>query len=133
MAKLEFSRVHSYPATEPGISLPIVLQSGTEKTTFFAYLDTGASNCLFERGHGELLNLQIEAGDHRVFRTALGPVSTFGHIVQMDVLGLIFESMVYFFEDKGINKNLLGRAGWLDRVRLGLVDHDCRLYIAPYD
>ena len=32
-----------------------------------------------------------------------------------------------------IVKNVLGRAGWLDRVRLGLVDHDSILYLAPYE
>jgi hypothetical protein len=41
--------------------------------------------------------------------------------------------MVYFFADERINKNLLGRIGWLDRVRFGLVDHDEELYLAPYD
>jgi hypothetical protein len=41
--------------------------------------------------------------------------------------------MVYFFGDERINKNLLGRAGWLDRIRLGLVDHDGELYLASYD
>jgi hypothetical protein len=28
---------------------------------------------------------------------------------------------------------VLGRVGWLDRVRLGLVDHDGSLYLAPYN
>ena len=41
--------------------------------------------------------------------------------------------MVYFFADGQINKNLLGRTGWLDRVRLGLFEYDQQLYLAPYD
>jgi hypothetical protein len=41
--------------------------------------------------------------------------------------------MVYFFADERINKNLLGRTGWLDRIRLGLIDHDCELYVAAYN
>ncbi len=32
--------------------------------------------------------------------------------------------MVYFFADERSNKNLLGRTGWLNRVRFGLVEHD---------
>jgi hypothetical protein len=43
------------------------------------------------------------------------------------------ESMVYFFGDPAINKNLLGRNGFLDRVRLGLVHYDRELYLSPYD
>jgi hypothetical protein len=50
----------------------------------------------------------------------------------MEMLGLQFESVVYFFADERIDKNLLGRIGWLDRIRLGLIDHDGELYLAPY-
>jgi hypothetical protein len=59
--------------------------------------------------------------------TATGGVRTFGHVVSLTVLDIEFESMVYFFADERINKNLLGRIGWLDRVRFGLVDHDQEL------
>lgn len=48
-------------------------------------------------------------------------------------MDIAFESMVYFFADERIKRNLLGRAGWLDRVRLGLVDYDRVLYLAGYD
>jgi hypothetical protein len=108
-------------------------RSGSEVSDLVANLDTGASNRLFERKHGEFLNLEIEAGDRRTFRTATGGVDAFGHVVEIEVLGLKLESMVYFFGDERINKNLLGRAGWLDRIRLGLVDHDGELYLAAYD
>ena len=98
-----------------------------------AYVDTGASNCLFERELGEMLRLDIEAGQPKTFSTATARVETFGHRVLVEALELKFESMVYFFADERIAKNLLGRAGWLDRVRFGLVDHDCELYLAEYD
>lgn len=49
------------------------------------------------------------------------------------MLGVSTYAMVYFFADEEINKNVLGRAGWLDRVRVGLVDHDSMLYVAPYN
>jgi hypothetical protein len=133
MPQIEFSQIHSYPSTAAGISLPVTLKSGREVIDLLAYLDTGASNCLFERKHGELLDLEVEAGDHRTFRTATGRVEAFGHVVELQVLGLKFDSLVYFFADERINKNLLGRTGWLDRIRLGLVDHDGELYLAPYD
>ena len=51
----------------------------------------------------------------------------------IETLGLNFESVVYFFADERINKNLLGRLGWLDRIRLGLIDHDGVLYFASHD
>ena len=95
--------------------------------------DTGASHCLFERRHAELLNLEVEAGDPLAFRTATGRVEAFGHLVTIETPGLNFESVVYFLADERINKNLLGRLGWLDRIRLGLIDHDGVLYVASYD
>jgi len=67
------------------------------------------------------------------FQTATGRVEAFGHRVTIETLGLNFESVVYFFADERINKNLLGRLGWLDRIRLGLIDDDGLLYVAPYD
>lgn len=54
-------------------------------------------------------------------------------MVSIDSLGIQFESMVYFFSDPWIQKNLLGRSGWLDRIRLGLVDYEQMLYLAHYD
>jgi hypothetical protein len=71
-----------------------------------------------------MLNLNIEAGEPKTFRTANGRIDTFGHIVTVETLDLNFESMVYFFADAAIKKNLLGRLGWLDRVRFGLIEHD---------
>ena len=41
--------------------------------------------------------------------------------------------MIFFFADTEIVKNVLGRKGWLDRVRIGIVDYDRLIYIARYD
>ena len=133
MPAIEFSRTHSYLPAGDGISLPVFLNSGAERVRLLAQVDTGASHCLFERRHAELLSLDVEAGDPVAFRTATGRVEAFGHLVTIETLGLNFESVVYFFADERINKNLLGRLGWLDRIRLGLVDHDGMLYVASYD
>jgi hypothetical protein len=58
-----------------------------------------------------MLNLEIEAGDRRTFRTATGGVDAFSHVVELEVLGLKFESMVYFFADEQSNR----KDAWLDR------------------
>jgi hypothetical protein len=133
MPRLEFSHRHRYGANAPGISLPIVLSNGIRKVGLLANVDTGAGNCLFERTHGEVLNLEIEKGQHAWFGTATGRVEAFGHVVQIEFADLSVESTVYFFADERIHKNLLRRRGWLDRIRFGLVDHDLSLYLAPYD
>src|SRR5271157_883210 len=122
MPAIEFSRTHSYLPAVDGISLPVFLNNAEERVKLLAHVDTGASHCLFERRHAELLNLDVEAGDPMAFRTATGRVEAFGHLVTIETLGLNFESVVYFFADERINKNLLGR--------LGLIDHDGVLYVA---
>jgi hypothetical protein len=54
-------------------------------------------------------------------------------MVSLEVLNLKFDSMVYFFADQHVSRNLLGRTGWLDRIRFGLIDYDREVYLAPYD
>jgi hypothetical protein len=132
-AVVEFTRTHLYTPSAEGISVPVALASASRIVDFLAYVDTGASHCLFERRHAEMLNLDVEAGEAKGFRTAAGRIDAFGHLVTIETFDLRFESVVYFFGDERINKNLLGRIGWLDRIRLGLIDHDGELYVARYD
>jgi hypothetical protein len=74
MPAIEFSRTRSYLPAGDGISLPVFLNSGAERVKLLAYVDTGASHCLFERMQAELLDLNVEAGDPMAFRTAAGHV-----------------------------------------------------------
>jgi predicted aspartyl protease len=112
--------------------LPVVLRHGDGVADVLAFVDTGASHCVFARAQADLPGLDIEAGDRRSFSTAAGPVRTFGHWVTIEAFDLRLETLVYFFEDPQINRNLLGRTGWLDRIRFGLVDHDQLLYLSAY-
>jgi hypothetical protein len=79
------------------------LRSGDETVDLPAHIDNGASNCLLAREQGEMLNLNIEAGEPKAFQTATGRLQTFGHIVTLETIGIKFESMVYFFADERIN------------------------------
>jgi hypothetical protein len=74
MPRLEFDSVHSYSAQAEGIGVPVVLKHGLEVVDFLAFIDTGATNCLFQRAHGELLGLEIEIGVPKTFWTATGRV-----------------------------------------------------------
>jgi hypothetical protein len=71
MPAIEFSRTHSYLPTANGISLPVFLNNGAERVKLLAHVDTGASHCLFERRHAELLNLDVDTGDP--WRSGLPP------------------------------------------------------------
>jgi len=131
MTNLEFRFFHAYGTDE--VSLPVVLKSADRVANVLATIDTGSSHCVFQRLYGEALDLNIEAGERKMFRSAGGPVETFGHLVEIGAIDQSFESLVYFLVDPEIHKNLLGRNGWLDRVRLGVVHYDRELHISPYD
>jgi hypothetical protein len=99
-----------------------------------ASLDTGASHCLFENAYARRLGLDLTSGDLKKFTTtANSTFEAYGHEVEIDALGVLTHSLVYFFADPDILKNVLGPSGWIDRIRLGLVDHDRTIYVAPYD
>lgn len=49
------------------------------------------------------------------------------------MLGIETTATVYFAVEEEFPVNALGRVGWLDRVRLGLIDYDGRLYLSAYD
>ena len=124
MQRLEFSRVYSYANEDNGIAVPVVLRSGTNKVHLAASIDTGAAFCLFGAELAGSFGLDLTSGVPKRFRTANSSFEAFGHEIEISVLGVVTYSMVYLFADPSITKNVLGRVGWLDRVRLGLIDHE---------
>ncbi len=95
-----------------------------------AKIDTGASDCLFERAYGEALGLRVEEGIRKTYTTANSRFEAYGHEVLIQVLGIETTVIAYFFADPGIERNVLGRRGWLDRLRFGLADYEQALYLA---
>lgn len=130
---LRFATLHKYDLSESGITVLLTLLSGAESVTFEAKIDTGSSHCVFQRQLGEQLGFQIEQGIPETFGTAAGAFLAYGHEVTLLVLGLETTATVYFAADEHFTRNVLGRQGWLDRVRLGLVDYDGQLYLSLYD
>ena len=132
--QLGFSKRHEYSCSSTeGLNVPVILASAGKKVGLTASIDTGASHCLFERAYAEGLRIDLTNGDPRTFRTANSRFEAYRHEVGLNVMGIEFLSTVYFFADPEIRKNVLGRGGWLDRVRLGIVDYDQQIYLAPYD
>ncbi len=96
-------------------------------------LTLASTYCVFERHHGEGLNLEIESGMPIQIGTATGDFRAYGHELTLTVLGIENISTVYFAESDYFDRNVLGRIGWLDRVKLGLIEREGKLFLSEYD
>ena len=87
---LAFEMLHLYDAGKSGITIPVLLCSGGLSVDVTTKLDTGASDCIFERFYGEELKLDIESGSRREFSAATGTFLAYGHEATLSVLGFDF-------------------------------------------
>ena len=127
-----FAISHLYNTLESGIVVPVEISDGKTSVKFEAKVDTGSSFCVFQRIQGERLGLDIESGTPLRMSTATAPFDTFGHTINLSVLGIETESTVYFAAEESFYLNILGRQGWLDRVKLGLIDYEGKLLLSAY-
>jgi hypothetical protein len=129
---LEFETSYDYSLYEVGITVPVRLRYAETDVEFFAKIDTGSTYCIFQRLHGELLGFDIERGLSVTIGTATGTFKAFGHELTLSVLGIETVSTVYFAESDYFDRNVLGRIGWLDRVKLGLIEREGKLFLSEY-
>lgn len=131
---LKFDVTHGYGDSDPsdGITLPIELSTGRNLVTLTASVDTGASFCVFERGYGEALGLDVETGSLMLFGTATGTFEAFGHTLTLSTVGFEFDALVYFAKEENFGRNVLGRRGWLDQLQIGIVEYESKLYLSRY-
>ena len=131
--RLSFRVIHDYDTLEPGITLPLTITSGSVEVKVDAKLDPGSSFCVFQRLIGEQLGFDIEQGIPQWISSVRGSFLTYGHEATLNVLGLETTAIIYFAVEEHFPVNVLGRVGWLNRVRLGLIDYDGRLFLSAYD
>ncbi len=129
---LEFDISHQYGFFEIGITVEATLQNGDFSVEIDAKIDTGSTFCVFERHYGERLDLEVEAGTPIEIGTATGSFRAFGHELTLTVLGIKTVSTVYFAESDYFDRNVLGRIGWLDRVKFGLIEREGKLYLSEH-
>ncbi len=129
---VEFDLVHEYSIYKIGITVDATLQNGDFSVDIDAKIDTGSTYCIFERHYGERLDLNIENGNPLEIGTATSSFRAFGHELTLTVLGIETVSTVYFAESDYFDRNVLGRIGWLDRVKLGLIEQEGKLFLSEY-
>jgi hypothetical protein len=65
--------------------------------------------------------------------TATGYFYCYGHEVTMSVFDLEWQATVYFAEPEAFSLNVVGRVGFLDRLRVGIVDYEQLVYLGLYE
>ena len=131
--QLEFETLHTYGTHKTNIELDVTLRFGERTVSFPAQIDTGATFCIFERGYAETLGLAVESGERIRFSTAIGSFDAYGHSLTLETLRYSFDVTVYFAAEESFKRNVLGRRGWMDHVRLALVDYKGELYLSRYE
>ena len=109
--------------------------SGNSSTPFAveATVDTGSKFCIFQRRYARLLGFDLETGTKVRIRTAAGSFVAYGHEVNLAVSNMEWSAVVYFADEENSPVNVLGRVGFLDRLRIGVVDYEQVLYLGPHD
>jgi hypothetical protein len=130
---LSFRERQDYDPGEDGITVSVILSTGYKQVRLLAKVDTGASNCIFQREYGEELGLDLEAGTPKRFGTVVDSFLAYGHDLTLSALGYDLAVTAYFASVLSFPRNVLGRHGWLQLMRLGLVDYDGKLYASRYD
>ncbi|MDX1984567.1 MAG: hypothetical protein SFV51_30125 [Bryobacteraceae bacterium] len=123
MHTIFYETAERYSLTDVGIVVPVLLRSTRRnEVRLEAKVDTGAAHCIFRRIYAESLQLNVESGYRQRFSTVSGDFVAFGHEVTLVVMGIELSSVCYFFEDESIGRDVLGRNGWLNKIRLGVDD-----------
>lgn len=130
---ITFSKVLHYDTLKSGITVGLSLRYNDQSIDWEAKIDTGSSHSIFKRDQGELLGIEIETVEPVRISTVTGSFSAFPHWIEVEVSGIRTETLVLFAADTAFTRNVLGRIGWLDRVKLGLVDYEGKLFLDTYE
>lgn len=133
MHQLNFAKAYPYKEDEAGIPLEIRLSYAVTSIEVTAKVDCGASVCLFSHEDGLDLGIPIEQGMPLRLNGLAGSLDAYGHEVTLQTGDIAFQSLVYFAKYPGLQRNLLGRQGWLRNLRLAVIDYDNVLYLSAYD
>ncbi len=130
MHNLTFTHDYKYEESSLGIDLGITIHvDSNNRLDLNAKLDTGCHFCLFQKTYADLLGIDVESGLYREMFTLNGGFDTYGHEVCITFQDIEWQSTVYFPKYE-IPRSLLGRIGFLDQLKIALVDYERLLYLS---
>ena len=130
---LGFSNLHNY-SRFPAITVPIVLIADVNTSIDLqAKVDTGSTYCIFEKRHADWLDLDLTSGTLMRMETPTGSFYRYGHELIVSVFDMEWQAVVYFAEHEAFRTSVVGRTGFLDHLKVGIVDYEQLLYLGLYD
>lgn len=130
--QLSFTEELQYDDSPAGIIIFVSLGYAGKNLRIEAKVDPGAEVCLFTHDVARRLGIQIESGIPITLHTLTGPLEAFGHEVTLQTCDMVFQSVVYFAKYPNLPRNILGRQGWLRKLKLAVIDYDNLLYLNAY-
>ena len=79
------------------------------------------------------LGINIETGLRDRVSTATSSFWVFGHQVTLVIEDYEFDVMVHFAEEGTFKRNVVGRRGAIENLKIGLIDYDGKLYLSRYE
>lgn len=131
--QISFTEEFRYADDLAGITIPVILRYGGKSRRVQAKVDTGGDVCLFSREEGTFLGVPVDQGMPTTLSSLGGNIEAFGHEIAIQTGELIFESVVYFAKYPNLPRNILGRQGWMRKLKLAVIDYDNLLYLSEYD
>ncbi len=129
---LDFAACFDYQAYDE-ITVNVDLVCGVSSAAVDAKLDTGSKFCIFQPSYARWLGLDLRNGIPERIRTATGSFTAYGHEVRLMIGDLDWSATVYFAEPEEFPINVVGRVGFLDHLRVGLIDYEQLLYLSAYE
>lgn len=122
-----------YDLDDQGIALPVILSANGRAEAVTACVDCGSTLCVFQREIAERLALRVEDGVEDYVNAMGTAIRVYGHEVTLTLGDLALDLFVYFPDYQWIPRNLLGRQGFLRRLRFGLDDYEGFVYLSHHD
>lgn len=136
MISINFEEIFNYrpipPIWESLPALPVRLITTGGEIDSLAILDSGATYCIFDGRLSDSIGLDLRSGTFkRLSSLGGGFLQGYLHTIDMEINGYRFNDCEVVFSESPINRNLLGRHSFFDKIKVGFAEIHEEVYFSP--
>jgi predicted aspartyl protease len=119
MPRIEFPFKAFVPGGQPRpyLQVKVVNPHSGNELIVYGLIDTGADECAFPSGYATLLGHDLQKGPVKHINTGNGQTLAYGHMIRIEVAGVVTENVMLDFMPN-LNVPLLGVRSFLSRFVL---------------